>query len=480
MPASQPVTSSATRLSRRTFSAASASAPIRIVHLGLGAFHRAHQAWYTAQASDAAEWGIAAFTGRNPDAADRLSPQDGLYTLIERAAEGDIAEIVPSLVETRDGADVPRLRELLASPQIALVTLTVTETAYRLAPDGVPDPDDPAVRADIAVLSRADDPEHSGNREASEPTTVLGRLLSGLDARRSAGAGPLAVVPCDNIPDNGNLVRTGLIRLAHDVDSALGSWVEQNVSFVSTSVDRITPRSTPGDVETARDLTGFEDASPVVTEPFSDWVLSGSFPSGRPDWAAAGARFVDDIAPFERRKLWLLNGAHSLLAYAGTLRGHTTVAEAMADSTCRSWVRQLWHEDAHHLPATLDLAAYRASLEERFDNARIAHHLAQIGMEGATKLGVRIAPVLRAERAAGRSGSASVRALAAWIALLQDGHSFPDAEQERIDEALRGDDPVLALSRLVDPELVDDGDLVENVRAAAARFRQTCSSPDDG
>lgn len=460
----------APKLNRRTCSSASAAAPIRIVHLGLGAFHRAHQAWYTAHASDAAEWGIAAFTGRSPEAADRLVPQDGLYTLIERAADGDTAEIVSSVVEARDGSDVARLRALIAAPEVAIVTLTVTETAYRLTPDGAPNTEDSAVLADISALRDAE------AATAVEPTTVLGRLLSGLRARRAAGAGPIAVVPCDNIPNNGDLVHTGLRQLAQAVDAALASWVEQNVSFVSTSVDRITPRSTPSDREAAQRLAGYDDASPVVTEPFSDWVLSGSFPAGRPDWAAAGARFVDDIAPFERRKLWLLNGAHSLLAYAGTLRGHATVAEAMSDTVCREWVRQLWDEDARHLPATLDLTEYRTSLEERFDNARIAHHLAQIGMEGATKLGVRITPILRAERVAGRKGTAAVRALAAWIALLQGGHSFADAEQERIDDALHSGDPVASLIRLVDPALLDhdstDGDaLVRDVHAAIAALQ---------
>ncbi|WP_166998024.1 mannitol dehydrogenase family protein [Paramicrobacterium fandaimingii] len=436
------------------------AAPPRIVHIGLGAFHRAHQAWYTAHAVDAAEWGIAAFTGRSPTAADELAGQGGVYTLIERAAADDTAEIIPSIVETHDGANLARLRELFAAPETAVVTLTVTETAYRVTADGSPNITDPAVNRDIDAL-----------RSGTDPETVLGRLIAGLAARKAADAGGIAVVSCDNIPDNGALVRSGTLGLAERIDADLREWIAAHVSFVSTSVDRITPRTTDADRNTAEQLTGFADASPVVTEPFSDWVLSGGFPAGRPAWETAGARFVDDIEPFERRKLWLLNGAHSLLAYAGLLRGHHTVAEAMADTECRAWVRELWDEDVRHLPASLDLDAYRAQLEERFDNARIAHHLAQIGMEGSTKLAVRIAPVVAAERADGRSGAASIRALAAWIALQLDGLDIHDANARGIAEARRSPNPVRALLAVVDGDLARDADVVAAVTLAKDRLR---------
>ncbi len=426
----------------------------RIVHLGLGAFHRAHQAWYTAHAADGASWTIAAFTGRGPQAADELSPQEGLYTLIERGPQGDRAEIMAPIVEADRADDLIRLRELLAAPATALVTLTITEPAYRLRVDGSPDTDDPAVAADIAAL-----------REGGAPSTALGRLLSGLAARRAAASGPIAVVPCDNIPDNGAFVRSGVLGLAEAVDGELAEWIRTEVSFVSTSVDRITPRTTDADRATAAELTGYRDASPVVTEPFADWVLSGRFPNGRPQWETAGARFVDDIEPWEQRKLLLLNGAHSLLAYSGLLRGHATVAEAMADPVCRASVDAFWDEAVRLLPAELELDAYRRSLAERFDNARIAHHLAQIAMEGATKLAVRIVPVLRAERAAGRDGAAALRAITAWIQLVQSGSGAQDAKQATIDEALRAADPVRALLAVLDPAIAADDTLVTEVAA---------------
>jgi fructuronate reductase len=425
------------------------AAPVRIVHLGLGAFHRAHQAWYTDAVDTEHEWGIASVTGRSPRAAEELGPQDGLFTLIERSATGDAATIVGSITEAIDGADVDRLVELLAAPSTAIVTTTITEAGYRLTADGSPDLGDESVLADLAALA-----------DGRAPVTALGRILRGLAARRDADAGPLAIVPCDNMPDNGPFVARGLRLLAERVDPGLAAWIDANVSFVSTSVDRITPKTTGADLATAAELTGFRDAAAVVTEPFHDWVLSGDFPAGRPAWERAGARFVDDIVPFEQRKLWLLNGSHSLLAYAGRLRGHETVAAAVADPQCRRWVADFWEEAVRHLPDVgLDLEAYRAALLERFDNARIEHRLAQIGMEGVTKLRVRIVPTLLAERAAGRSGAASIRVLAAWVALHRRGDSLPDAQQEAIDRVLAGPDGrvVPDLLRLVDERLAGDG-----------------------
>lgn len=454
------------RLSRASLAerdpSALVTAPPRIVHIGLGAFHRAHQAWYTAHAADAAEWGIAAFTGRSPQAAEELEPQGGVYTLIQRSADGDSAEIMTSIVEVHDGANIDRLVELLSLPETALVTLTITETAYRLRANGEPDLDDPDVARDVENLS-------SPASGIQRPTTVLGRLIVALDARRRSAAGPIAVVPCDNIPDNGEYVRTGVTALARLVSSELAGWVEQNVSFVSTSVDRITPRMTDADRETAAELTGLADAAPVVTEPFRDWVLSGDFPAGRPHWESAGATFVDDIEPFERRKLWLLNGAHSLLAYSGLLRGHATVAEAMADPECRAWVQQLWDADARNLPAEeLQLDEYRLALETRFDNARIAHQLAQIAGEGSLKLRVRIAPVLLAEQDAGRDSSVEVRAIASWIALLHNGVEIADAQQDAITAALAGEAPVRDLVALIDTRLVENASVLADITEQVA------------
>src|SRR3954462_5716295 len=183
---------------------------------------------------------------------------------------------------------------------------------------------------------------------------------------------------------------------------------------MTTMVDRITPRTGPDDVRAVLEGTGREDRVPVVTEPFKEWVLSGAFDAGRPPWEHAGATFTDDVTPFEHRKLWLLNGAHSLLAYAGSIRGHTTVAEAVGDETCRSWLEEWWAVASSHLgqPAE-DIAAYRSALLERFTNARMRDRLDRIAADGSQKLPIRILPVLRAERAAGRMPFGATRVLAA-------------------------------------------------------------------
>lgn len=401
------------------------AAPIRIVHLGLGAFHRSHQAWYTQHAGDSAEWGIASFTGRRPDAAAALSEQDGLYTLVERADGGDSFEVIASIVQAADGADVGRLAELIAARGTAVVTLTVTEAAYGLGPDGRLDSTAPAIADDLLLLA-------AGSAAGRFPATPLGRLVLALAARRGSGAGPLAVVCCDNLAHNGKVARQAVLGMAEAFDAELAAWIRANISFVSTSVDRITPRTTAADLDAVASACGYRDESPVVTEPFRDWVLSGAFPAGRPRWEDAGATFVDDIEPFENRKLWLLNGAHSLLAYAGQLRGHTTVAQALADPGCREAVEAYWGEaEAHLTGADLRIGDYRAALLARFGNARIAHNLAQIAMDGSTKLRLRAVPVLRAERAAGRTGAAAARMIAAWMDYTR--LDFPGAAEKLAD-----------------------------------------------
>ncbi|MCU1410801.1 MAG: oxidoreductase [Rhodoglobus sp.] len=412
------------------------AAPVRAVHLGLGAFHRAHQAWYTAAVSD--DWGIAAFSGRSPEAAEALARQDGLYTLVERDSESDRTGIVASIVEAVDGARTDRLIELVAAESTALVTLTITEAGYRLLPDGLPDAADPVMAADLA---------------GEPPRSALGRLALALDARRATGA-PIAVVPCDNLPANGALVRAGLLALAERRDAALAEWIGENVSFVSTSVDRITPRLSPADREAAGRLGPWTDAAPVVTEPFSDWILSGAFPVGRPAWEAAGARFVDDITPFEHRKLWLLNGAHSLLAYLGSVRGLDVVSDAIADPVCRGAVLDFWAEARRTLAdESLGLDEYCAALLRRFENPRIRHELAQIGLDGATKLRLRVVPTARAERSAGRDARGAATPIAAWVAAIRRGGYGADSESPAIARAA-GD--VRALVRILDPDLADD------------------------
>ena len=392
------------------------AAPVRVVHLGVGNFFRAHQAWYTEHSDDADQWGIAAFTGHSRRTADELASQDCLYTLLVRHESESLPEVIGSVSAVYVGSDLTALVDHLASSGVGVVTLTVTEAGYCRNEEGGLDLESAAVQADVSAL-RAGGPDSLD--------TVPGRLVAGLSARRDAGAGPLAVVSCDNVPHNGAMTQRVVTELAHQVDPDLAGWVDANVSFVTTMVDRITPRATDADLADARALTGVEDAALVVTEPFTEWVLAGDFPAGRPAWETAGARFVSDVKPFETRKLWLLNGAHSTMAYAGSIVGHETVAEAIMDPEVFGWVEDWWDCAAQYLTLPEEeVAAYRQALFDRFANPNIRHLLAQIAADGSQKVPIRALPVLRAARANGQLPSGATRFVAAWIAHLR-GNGAP-------------------------------------------------------
>jgi fructuronate reductase len=254
-------------------------------------------------------------------------------------------------------------------------------------------------------------------------SAVLEHLTRALAARRDLGLSPLALVSCDNLHANGEVLRDHVLGLADRLDPELPLWIECECAFVSTSVDRITPRTTDADRALVTQELEIRDAVPVVCEPFSDWVLSGDFPAGRPRWEDAGARFVADVQPWELRKLWLLNGAHSLLAYLGLLRGHATVADAIADPRLRDAVESFWNLAQRHLPdaAALELTRYREQLLERFANARIGYPLTQIASDGLAKLRNRVVPVIDAALRAGEPVAAVTPALhvvSAWIVWL--------------------------------------------------------------
>ena len=419
--------------------------PVRLVHLGLGNFFRAHQAWYTDRAGDG--WGIAAFSGRSAALAEALTAQDGLYTLITRAGDGDRLDVISSLARAYPAARHDAWLATVASPDVRAMTITITEAGYLRGGHAELQADVDALRADPAAPVR----------------TAPARIVAGLAARRRADAGPITLVPCDNLPDNGAVVARVVGELADRVEPGLREWLEASVATVTTMVDRITPRTTAEDL-----LAG--DHCPVVTEPFSEWVLSGDFPGGRPRWEDAGATFTDDIAPFEERKLWLLNGGHSLLAYAGSARGHETVAEAVADDTCRGWLETWWAEASRHLTLAEEaLAHYRDALLERFSNPRMRHRLAQIAADGSQKLPIRILPVLRAERAAGRVPDGAVRVLAAWIGHLRGaGAPVADPRAAELVALAAGPEGVRRILEDLDPALAADDALVASVRDAGS------------
>jgi fructuronate reductase len=437
------------------------AAPVRIAHLGPGNFFRAHQAWYTEHAPDAAEWGIAAFAGRRGVVARDLAAQDGLYTLLVRAADGDRPEIV-SAVSTVS-AELDDWRKCFARPELALVTTTVTEAGYRRAHDGGLDTGDSEVAADIAALT--------AHGTDAEVVTAPGKLALGLAVRRAHDLPGLAVVPCDNVPDNGAMAARVVGELAAAVDPGLAAWIGEHVAFVTTMVDRITPHTTDDDRAAVRERLGVDDPVPVVTEPYVEWVLSGEFPQGRPRWEGVGARFVDDIVPWEHRKLWLLNGSHSLMAYAGTLRGHETVEQAIGDPVVRGWVEQWWEDAARHLPLPPEeITAYRAALLERYANPRIRHLLRQIAADGSQKVPIRILPTVRADLADGRVPTGAARVLAAWVCHLRgQGAPVADVAAEEF-VALAAGDLEDAVGRVLARLDVTDARLAAAVTALAGEL----------
>lgn len=427
-PTSVPTSAPTPRLSANT-SGSRPSAPVRIVHLGLGNFFRAHQAWYTEHATDAAEWGIAAFTGRRPDMADALAPQDGRYTLITKQGTGDTYAVISSVVAVHPASDHGAYLDYLRDPQVVVITSTVTEFGYLRGADG--HLDTTRVADDIAALQG--DP-------TADVTSAPAKLVAGLLARRAAGTGAITILPCDNLPDNGSAVRTVVVDLAQRVDASLIDWIDTHVEFATCMVDRITPATTDADVAAVAQAHGYTDAAPVPTEPFSEWVIAGRFAGGAPDWASAGAQLVEDVRPYEERKLWLLNGAHSLLAYAGSILGHETVDQAIGDERTRQWVEEWWDVACRHLTLPADqLTAYRSALLERWANPSIRHLLAQIANDGSQKLPVRAVPVLEAELAADRCPDGVVRPIAAWTLHLRGrGAAVKDAGGAAVTEAAQG------------------------------------------
>jgi fructuronate reductase len=441
------------------------AAPVRIAHLGVGNFFRAHQAWYTDRAPDAAEWGIAAFTGRSAAMAEALAPQDGLYTLITRGIDSDTFDVISSLTAVHPATDHVAWLGYLASPQLAIVTMTVTEAGYLRGPGGGLDVANPGVVADIAALTA----------DAAAPvTTTPGKLVAGLLARRAAGAGPLAVVSCDNLSHNGDVVARVVGELAASVDPTLTAWIAENVAFGTTMVDRITPATTDEHRASVLAATGFEDAAPVPTEPFSEWVIQGEFPAGRPAWDAAGARIVADVLPFEQRKLALLNGSHSLMAYAATILGHETVADAIGDARVQGWVEQWWDEACAHIPLPADeLTAYRAALLDRYRNPNIRHALAQIAADGSLKIAVRALPTFKAELAEGRTPVGSARVIAAWVLHLRGlGAPIKDVRADEVRALGVGtlEDAVASVLAFLDADLAADDRATASVLAQATEL----------
>jgi len=408
---------------------------VGILHLGAGAFHRAHQAAMTdaALAASGGDWRIVGVSLRSTGLADALAAQDGLYTLVARG-ESDRARVIAAIDGVIAAArDRQAVLDALADPALRIVTLTVTEKGYgidRAAQDV--DPAHPAVAADLQC--------------PRDPQGVLGLLVEGLRRRRAAGRAPFTVLCCDNLPENGALLRGGVLGFARRTDTVLVRWIADEVAFPGSMVDRITPAATDATRSLAERLIGAEDAAAIETEPFCQWVIEDRFPRGRPDWAAGGAIFAADVAPYEKMKLRMLNGSHSLIAYAGFLAGHALVRDAMADAALSALVRRHIAAAAATLDPLpeIDLESYGADLVVRFSNPAIAHETFQIAMDGTEKLPQRIMAPARDALRFGQDVRPFAFAAAAWscYALGRDAqgaaHALRDPREDEITAAAVG------------------------------------------
>ena len=333
-----------------------------------------------------------------------LSPQDGLYAVLERDAAGARLSLNAVLREVIGPSRLAAAAAAIARPATRIVSLTVTEKGYCHDPaSGELDEAHPDIRADLVP----------GAVARSAP----GLLVAGLAARRAAGLGGLAVLSCDNLPENGETTRRIVLRMAALRDPALAAWIAGEVDFPSSMVDRIVPATTDADRARVAEMLGLSDEACVVTEAFSQWVVEDAFRAGRPALELGGATLVADVRPFERMKLRLLNAAHSTIAYLGYLAGHETVAAAIAAPGFAPLVERLWDEAAPtlSLPAGTDLAAYRASLLARFANPHLAHRTWQIAMDGTQKLPQRLLGTIRDNLAAGRPADVAALGVAAWM-----------------------------------------------------------------
>jgi len=399
----------------------------RVVHLGIGAFHRAHQA----VTFDDLGWGIIAASLRSPSVRDAMAPQDHLYSLVV----GERVRVIGAVRSVIVAPEDPQaLIDALAAPETQIVTLTVTEKGYLPG----------AAAADV--------------------------LAKGLGLRLARGLAPFTAISCDNLAENGNKLRAAVLTAS---DGALHDWVAKEGAFPQTMVDRIAPATDETDITALAERIGLIDRAMVKAEPFSQWVIEDRFAGERPDFEAAGVRITADVAPWEEAKLRLLNGAHSAIAYLGGLGGIDFVWQFIAMPAGRRFVEALWDELEPTLspPPELDLAAYRAALLGRFSNAALGHRTRQIAIDGSQKLPQRLLAPIAERRARGQSVEALALAVAAWIA-WQGGRT--DAG-----EAFEVDDPLAGETRRIQGAPADRVDAALAMRqvfpaslAADAAFRE--------
>ncbi|MEE9648346.1 fructuronate reductase [Enterobacter soli] len=381
----------------------------RIVHFGFGAFHRAHQALLTDRVLNAkgGDWGICEISLFSGDVLmSQLRAQDHLFTVMEKGADGNQPIVVGAVHECLNAKldSLAAIIEKFCEPQVAIVSLTITEKGYCIDPaTGKLDLNNARIIHDLET--------------PCEPHSAPGILVEALHRRRERGLPPFTVLSCDNIPDNGHVVKNAVLGMAQKRSAELAEWISAHVSFPGTMVDRIVPAATEASLAEITQELGVEDPCAISCEPFIQWVVEDNFVAGRPEWEVAGVQMVQDVLPWEQMKLRMLNGSHSFLAYLGYLAGYAHISDCMQDASFRTAARRLMlDEQAPTLRITdVDLTAYANSLIDRFANPALQHRTWQIAMDGSQKLPQRMLEGIRVHLERGSAWPLLALGVAGWI-----------------------------------------------------------------
>ncbi len=438
-----------------------------IVHLGIGAFHRAHQAFYTEAVLNqfGGNWAITGCSLRSANVKNQLEPQDGLYTLFEKSLDSKF-QVIGAVKNVLVGPENPQaVVDAIASDHTKIITLTVTEKGYCHNPaTGDLNADNPDIVHDLT--------------NPQTPKSAVGYIVAGLNQRKQNGQTGLTVLSCDNLPNNGKVTQKVVNQFAERVDAELAAWIKANVTFPCSMIDRIVPATTEADIQALEAITKYTDHAMVVAEPFTQWVIEDNFCQGRPEWDKVGALLVEEVEIYENMKLRLLNGSHSLLAYSGYLAGYETINVVMEDSNYVGLCTQFMAQAAKTFtpPTGFDVAAYQQELRDRYANPGLKHRTWQIAMDGSQKVPQRWLATLRDLISKGEDTRVFALALAAWMRYV----SATDEKGEAIEvsdpfaqtfkelyEANKADTTAyvkafFGLEAIFDTDLIQNTELVEN------------------
>jgi mannitol 2-dehydrogenase len=471
---------------------------VGIVHLGVGGFHRAHQAVYLDDLMNrgaALDWGICGLGVLPGDTRmrDALAAQDHLYTLVVKHPDGTAeARVVGSFIDFVHAPDDPEAAlERLADPEVRIVSLTITEGGYNVNQvTGAFDAENPEVVHDLGVAAGADPAAGTApapGTETAGPRSAFGLVVEALHRRRARGVAPFTVMSCDNIQGNGDVARRQFTAFARLRDPDLADWIEEFVPFPNSMVDRITPVTTDADRERLAAEHGIQDAWPVVCEPYLQWVLEDDFAAGRPAYEDVGVQVVEDVVPYELMKLRLLNVSHQALCYPGFLAGYTYAHEVCADPEFVAYLRAYMEREGtptlRPVPG-VDLPAYRDTLIERFANPAVRDTLARLCAESSDRIPTWLVPVIRENLAAGRPVDLSATIVASWARYAEgtDEHGTPievvDRRRDRVMAAAAAQQADDELAFVRDRDLF--GDLAEDPRFTEPYLRALRSFHERG